>query len=208
MLRMKPDSMDVEVAWQRVGENERQTEALHSMISTPVVGENYIYGVDSYGELRCLEAGSGKRIWEDLSAVPKARWSNIHFVTNGDRVWMFNERGELILAAEHQEKFSRGPRGLVQMLPVPSMGKNLGLTMLFFLVCNATFAYLAEFALSPGDVFIKVFRFVATIALLTFCASILQHSIWFKNRVTGHIIESIGYALIAGAIFAGLWPAG
>jgi hypothetical protein len=37
-------------------------------------------------------------VWEDLTAVPKNRWSTIHFVKNGDRYWMFNERGELIIA--------------------------------------------------------------------------------------------------------------
>lgn len=88
------------------------------------------------------------------------------------------------------------------------MGKNLGLTFVFFFVCNATFAYLASFALPPGSEFILVFRFVATIALLTFAASIVQHAIWFRARVVGHVIESIGYSLIAGAIFAALWPAG
>ncbi len=41
----------------------------------------------------------GERIWEDLTAVPKARWSNIHFIKNGDKVWMFNERGELLINA-------------------------------------------------------------------------------------------------------------
>ena len=30
--------------------------------------------------------------------VPKARWANIHMVRNGDRIWMFNERGELIIS--------------------------------------------------------------------------------------------------------------
>ena len=63
--------------------------------------EDHIYGVDSYGELRCLEAKTGERVWESLEAVPKARWSTIHFVRNGsdsDQVWMFNERGEILLA--------------------------------------------------------------------------------------------------------------
>ena len=45
-----------------------------------------------------LEADTGDRVWEDQTATPKARWSNIHFVKNGDRVWMFNERGELIIS--------------------------------------------------------------------------------------------------------------
>jgi hypothetical protein len=45
-----------------------------------------------------LRADSGDRVWEDLTATPKARWSTIHFVRNGDRIWMFNERGELIIS--------------------------------------------------------------------------------------------------------------
>ena len=68
------------------------------MISTPYMQGDYIYGVDSYGELRCLEAATGDRVWEDRTAVPEARWSNIHMVRNDDRVWMFNERGELLRA--------------------------------------------------------------------------------------------------------------
>jgi hypothetical protein len=98
MLRLKQDSLGVEKVWERRGQNERATDALHSIISTPIRIGDYIYGVDSYGELRCLDAKTGDRIWEDGTAVPRARWSTIHFVRNGDRVWMFNERGQLIIA--------------------------------------------------------------------------------------------------------------
>jgi outer membrane protein assembly factor BamB len=97
MLRLKSDTLGVETVWKRVGENERNTDALQSIISTPVFSGDHIYGVDSYGELRCLKADNGDRVWEDLSATPKARWSTIHFVQQGDRTWMFNERGELII---------------------------------------------------------------------------------------------------------------
>ena len=41
---------------------------------------------------------TGVRIWEDQTATPRARWSTIHFVKNGKQVWMFNERGELIIS--------------------------------------------------------------------------------------------------------------
>lgn len=98
MLRLAADKPAVEKLWQRVGASERQTDALHSIISTPIFLDDHVYGVDSYGELRCLDAKSGERVWEDLTATPKARWSTIHFVRNGDKVWMFNERGELIIA--------------------------------------------------------------------------------------------------------------
>ncbi len=107
---------------------------------------------------------------------------------------------------EYQAKYKSGPRGTITVLPEANMGMNLGLTFLFFLFCNATFAYLASFALDAGTDFLTVFRFVATVALLTFSASIVQHAIWFRSRITGHIIESIAYALISAAIFAFLWP--
>jgi outer membrane protein assembly factor BamB len=98
MLRLKQDSLGVEKMWERRGQNERSTDALHSIISTPVILGDHLYGVDSYGELRCLEVATGDRVWESLEAVPRARWSTIHFVKNEDRVWMFNERGQLIIS--------------------------------------------------------------------------------------------------------------
>ncbi len=106
-------------------------------------------------------------------------------------------------------KYKAGPRGIMTLLPEANMGRNLGLTILYFFVCCCTFAYLADFALQPGTGradFITVFRFVATVALFTFSAAVVQHAIWFRMRVIGHIIESIAYSLIAGAIFAALWP--
>lgn len=98
MLRLLPDKPAVEKVWQLVGPSEMQTEALQSIISTPVFVDGHIYGVDSYGELRCLDAATGKRLWENLTATPKNRWSTIHFVRNADKHWLFNERGELIIA--------------------------------------------------------------------------------------------------------------
>ncbi len=98
MLRLDSERTAVRKIWQRRGTNERNTDALHCMINTPLILGDCIYGVDSYGELRCLDADTGDRIWENLTATPPARWSNVHFVRNGKRIWMFNERGELIIA--------------------------------------------------------------------------------------------------------------
>jgi len=98
MLKLDQQTTAVEELWRRSGRSERSTVALHSIISTPVLDGDYIYGVDSYGELRCLEARTGDRLWESDKAVPPDRWSTIHFVRHGDRIWMFNERGELIIS--------------------------------------------------------------------------------------------------------------
>jgi outer membrane protein assembly factor BamB len=98
MLRAKPDAVEIEMLWDRRGSSERRTDALHPMIATPLLRGPHIYGVDSYGELRCLDASNGDRVWEDQTAVPKARWATLFFVQNGDRTWMFSEEGFLILA--------------------------------------------------------------------------------------------------------------
>ena len=97
LIRLDSEKTTAEKVYHRVGASERQTDALHSIISTPIWLDEHIYGVDSYGEFRCLNAMTGDRVWEDKTAVPKARWGTIHFVQNGDDIWMFNERGELII---------------------------------------------------------------------------------------------------------------
>jgi len=105
MLRLDPDELKVEKLWRRRGQSEIVTDALHAMIATPYFQGDYVYGVDSYGQLRCLRADNGDRVWEDLTATPKARWSNIHMVRNGRNVWMFNERGDLIISRLSPEGF-------------------------------------------------------------------------------------------------------
>jgi len=98
LLKLNPDKLAVEKVWQRKGKNEKNTDSLHCCISTSIIDGDYIYGIDSYGELRCLDLHTGDRIWESLEVVPKARWANVHMVRQEDKVWMFNERGELIIS--------------------------------------------------------------------------------------------------------------
>jgi len=97
MLRLRQDDPQVEMIWQRCGVSETKTDALHSTIGTPQFQGDYVYGIDSYGEFRCLDAASGNRVWEELTVVPRARWGTVHMVQNGDRTWMLNERGELMI---------------------------------------------------------------------------------------------------------------
>jgi hypothetical protein len=107
-----------------------------------------------------------------------------------------------------QAKYAAGPRGVMTILPPTNMGANLAMTMAYFLVVSLTLGYLASVAFpTPGAAtFMNVFRFVFTAGLLAFLASVVQHSIWFRNRIVGHVIESVAYAAIVGVIFAAMWP--
>ena len=97
LLKLDQQSTSAELVYHRSGTSEQHTDALHCCISTPLIMDGYVYGIDSYGEARCLELVSGNRIWEDLSLVPKARWANVHLIRMEDKVWGFNELGELLL---------------------------------------------------------------------------------------------------------------
>lgn len=97
MLKLDPKKLAVEKLWRRVGRDENHTDSLQSLISTPYLKGDYVYGVDSNGELRCLEAETGDRLWEQLPGKKPVRWFTIHMVENHGKVWMFNERGELVI---------------------------------------------------------------------------------------------------------------
>lgn len=84
--------------WHRAGINERKTVALHSMVTTPFIRAGHVYGVDSYGETRCLNLATGDRVWEDTTLLTGARWATAHFVQNGDRTWVTTEHGDIVIA--------------------------------------------------------------------------------------------------------------
>jgi outer membrane protein assembly factor BamB len=118
LIRLEQDSPGAELVWRRAGRNERFTDALHCCISTPLIQGNYVYGVDSYGEFRCLEKMTGDRVWADSTLVPYGRWANAHLIRQGKNMWAFNELGELILGRLSPAGFSES--GRVKLLdPVP-----------------------------------------------------------------------------------------
>ena len=55
MLKLDDDKPGATMLWAGKSNSEVATDAIHSTISTPVIDGNYIYGIDSHGELRCLE---------------------------------------------------------------------------------------------------------------------------------------------------------
>jgi outer membrane protein assembly factor BamB len=87
--------------WHTTKGNENETTHLNSILCTPFLEDGYVYGVCSYGQLRCLNAQTGQRVWETFQATTSGasvRWANAFIVKNADRFFLFNERGDLIIA--------------------------------------------------------------------------------------------------------------
>jgi|WetSurMetagenome_2_1015567.scaffolds.fasta_scaffold37187_3 outer membrane protein assembly factor BamB len=85
--------------WKGKSDNEINTDGLHAVINTPVIDGDYIYGICSYGQFRCLNLRTGERVWETMDVTKeKARWASGLIVRQGDRYFINNDRGELIIA--------------------------------------------------------------------------------------------------------------
>ncbi len=109
MLKLKPDGSGADVLWQSKvkSESPRLTTELHSIMPTPFLVDKHIYGVCSYGELRCLDEDTGKRLWmtREPTGGREERWANAFLVRHGDRFFLFNEKGDLILARLTPQKY-------------------------------------------------------------------------------------------------------
>jgi outer membrane protein assembly factor BamB len=98
MLRINRDQP--EVLWQSPKASEKDTLMLHSVMSTPVVHPDFIYGCCSYGQFRCLKTDTGERVWETFEPTTgeSERWGNAFIIQNADRYFLCNELGDLIVA--------------------------------------------------------------------------------------------------------------
>jgi outer membrane protein assembly factor BamB len=68
-------------------------------MGSPVIDGDHIYGVCSYGQLRCLRLTTGEGVWVS-HAVTVARARNAAALINrtGSRYFINHDRGELIIA--------------------------------------------------------------------------------------------------------------
>ena len=87
------------VVWRNSGSGEKpdQTDSLHAVITTPITDGEHFYGTCSYGELRGLQLSDGSRIWENKKLTRQGRWGSFFWVKNGDRYFVNNDLGELLI---------------------------------------------------------------------------------------------------------------
>ena len=111
MLGLDNDRPGAEMRWRGSSNSEILTDGLHAVIGTPIIDGDYIYGFGSYGQLRCLVAATGERVWETQDATgERARWASAFMVRHEDRVFINNDHGDLIIARlspEGYEEISR-----------------------------------------------------------------------------------------------------
>ena len=100
MMRLDTDRPSASVLWKGASRSEMpdETDGLHALITTPIVAGGHVYGVGSYGELRGLDARTGERLWMSDRMTVQARWGTAYMVRQGDRYFVSNDEGYLIIA--------------------------------------------------------------------------------------------------------------
>jgi outer membrane protein assembly factor BamB len=96
LIKLAKDKPAAEEVWR--GKNNT---AVYPVNMTPVIDDSILYGVDQPGQLRAVKLETGERLWETTSPTTGERPANsgTAFITrNGDRYFLFNEKGELIIA--------------------------------------------------------------------------------------------------------------
>lgn len=128
MLALDPKKPGATVQWKGKSDSEIQTDGLHATVNTPAIIGDYIYGICSYGQFRCLYAKTGERVWETQALTKeRARWASGIIVRNGERLFVNNDRGELVIVAPSKDGYrevSRTP--LIKPTSNPGNRRQLG----------------------------------------------------------------------------------
>ncbi|MGI8978488.1 MAG: PQQ-binding-like beta-propeller repeat protein [Pirellulaceae bacterium] len=97
LLKLAKDKPAAEVVWR--GDNK---SSVYCVCSTPIVDDDgTMYGVCQRSQLRGIEFTTGNRLWETLKPTTGDRpvgSGTAFLVKNGDRYFLFSEKGDLIIA--------------------------------------------------------------------------------------------------------------
>src|SRR5262245_36301177 len=113
-LKLAADQPAAAEAWR--GPKDMKGSALFPTNMTPFVEDGVLYGVDQPGQFRAVKIATGERLWESwlpLTGEAESRpvyTGTVFVVKNGARFFMFNERGELIIAKMSPEKYEEVSR--------------------------------------------------------------------------------------------------
>ncbi len=108
MLKLDPDRTAA-VLWPDVKDSPPR---LLSHTSTAIFAGDHLYSARSTGELVCLEARTGKLVWETDKVTEKKTGASIHLTPNGESVLLFTDQGNVIrarLTPQGYQELSRAP---------------------------------------------------------------------------------------------------
>jgi outer membrane protein assembly factor BamB len=110
MLKLDPEKPAASVLWPDTKAVSRRTL---SVTSTGLIRGDHVFSANSSGELVCLEAGTGKQVWEADKVTKPGNGASIHLTPNGGAVFLHTDQGELIRAQLTGEGYKEVSRTLL-----------------------------------------------------------------------------------------------
>jgi outer membrane protein assembly factor BamB len=107
MFQLDPDKPAARVLWPP---SKAPSRRIFSHTSTALFRGDHLFTARSSGELICVEAATGKQVWESAKVTDLRNGASIHLTPNGDSVLLYTDRGQLIrarLTAEGYHEVSR-----------------------------------------------------------------------------------------------------
>ena len=95
MLELNARQPAATVLWP---ESRAVAKRILSNTSTALLWGDHVFSAKSSGELVCLEAGTGRQVWQATNVTELKNGASIHLTLNGDAVFLFTNQGDLIRA--------------------------------------------------------------------------------------------------------------
>lgn len=95
MFELAEDVPSADVLWPG---GRPASKRILSNTSTPLLRDGVVYSARSTGELVCLDAATGRQVWETNSVTEIGSGASIHLTPAGEAMYLFTDRGDLISA--------------------------------------------------------------------------------------------------------------
>ena len=95
MLRLDPNQPSPKVLWPNT---DAPLARILSHTCIPMIQGEHVFGGKLSGRLVCLEARTGRQIWETDKVTGLKNGATMHLTANGDSVLLFTDQGNLIRA--------------------------------------------------------------------------------------------------------------
>jgi outer membrane protein assembly factor BamB len=99
-VKLAKDKPAAEVAYRgKKVADPSKAATLHTLMSTPGVLDGHFFGTGAAGEIQCIEAATGKRVWSEKKPFggKEALFGTAFFIRHADRFFLFTDQGDLIL---------------------------------------------------------------------------------------------------------------
>jgi outer membrane protein assembly factor BamB len=95
MFKLDAEKPAATVLWP---ENRGVSKRVLSNTSTPLLTGDAVYSATNLGDLVCLDARTGQELWRTDKITDRKSGASIHLTPNGDAIFLYTDRGELIRA--------------------------------------------------------------------------------------------------------------